>query len=79
MSFALLVLDALVLEGITRARGLRELREEIREQWHRDKRITPEHNHEVNLFRGTVRVTQTYPRQLLAMGAGMLFTLAFMF
>lgn len=79
VSFALLVLDALVLEGITRARRLKELREEIREQWHREKRITPEHNHEVNLFRGAVRVTQTYPRQLLAMGTGMLFTLAFMF
>lgn len=71
--FALLVLDILVVEGYTRARKLRELRSSIEQQWNTEKRISPEHDHEVNLYRGTVRVTQKYPKHIIAMGAGMFF------
>lgn len=71
--FALLVLDILVVEGSIRTRKLRELRSSIEQQWNAEKRISPEHDHEVNLYRGTVRVTQKYPKHIIAMGAGMIF------
>ena len=71
--FALLVLDVLVVEGFTRARKLRELRFAIEQQWHAEKHISPEHDHEVNLYRGTVRVTQKYPKHIVAMGVCMIF------
>ena len=71
--FAFLVLDILVVEGSTRACKLRELRFAIQQQWRVEKHISPEHNHEVNLYRGTVRVTQQYPKQIIAMGACMIF------
>lgn len=70
--FALLVLDVLVVEGFTRARKLRELRSSIEQKWSKEKRVTPEHDHEVNLYRGTVRVTQQYPKHIIAMGACMI-------
>ena len=46
-------------------------------QWHTQKHITPENNHEVNLYRGAVRVTQQYPKHIVAMGACMLVLLVF--
>ena len=77
VSFALMVVDVLVLEGTTRAKGLRELRVSIQDQWHKEKRIGPEHDHEVNLYRGTVRVTQDYPKHIIVMGACMIVIMAF--
>jgi hypothetical protein len=59
--------DILALEGFTRARGLRELRDGIRQQWKKEKRISADHDHEVNLYRGTVRVTETYPKHVITM------------
>ena len=70
--FALLVLDVLVVEGLTRARKLRALRFAIEQQWHTEKRISPEHDHEVDLYRGIVRVTQKYPKHMVAMGVCMI-------
>lgn len=70
--FVMLVLDMLVGELLTQARGLRELRSSIERQWHNEKRITQEHDHEVNLYRGIVRVTQRYPRHIIAMWVSML-------
>ena len=70
--FIMLILDILVVEGSTRARKLRELRSSIEQQWSKEKRVTPEHDHEVNLYRGTVRVTQQYPKHSIAMGACMI-------
>lgn len=67
VSFGLLVVDILALEGFTRARGLRELRDGIRQQWKKEKRISADHDHEVNLYRGTVRVTETYPKHVITM------------
>lgn len=72
VSFAILVLDVLVLEGVTRALRLKEIRTSIANQWHTQKHITPENNHEVNLYRGAVRVTQQYPKHIIAMGVCML-------
>ena len=77
VSFVILVLDVLVVEGVTRALGLKEIRASIANQWHTQKHITPENNHEVNLYRGTVRVTQQYPKHIVAMGACMLVLLVF--
>lgn len=77
--FALLVLDILVIEGSTRARKLRELRSSIEQQWNTEKRISPEHDHEVNLYRGAVRVTRKYPKHIIAMGASMIFVQFFLF
>ena len=71
--FAMLVLDVLVVEGFTRVCKLKELRSSIEQQWHKEKRVTPEHDHEVNIYRGTVRVTRQYPKHIIAMGAGMIF------
>ncbi len=70
--FIMLILDILVVEGSTRARKLRELRSSIEQQWSKEKRVTPEHDHEVNLYRGTVRVTQQYPKHIIAMGVCMI-------
>ena len=72
ISFAALVLDVLILETVTRTRGLKEIRTAIENQWRKQKHFTPEHDHEVNLYRGTVRVTQQYPRHIVAMAAAML-------
>jgi hypothetical protein len=77
VSFILLVTDVLVLEGTTRAKNLRELRLSIEKQWHSEKRYGPEHDHEVNLYRGTVRVTQQYPRHIIIMGVCMLVITAY--
>lgn len=70
--FALLVVDILIVKGFTRAHKLRELRFAIEQQWHAEKHISPEHDHEVNLYRGTVRVTQKYPKHIVAMGVCMI-------
>ena len=72
ISFAALVLDVLILETVTRTRGLKGIRTAIENQWRKQKHFTPEHDHEVNLYRGTVRVTQQYPRHIVAMAAAML-------
>lgn len=72
VSFALMVVDVLMLEGTTRAKSLRELRVSIQDQWHKEKRFGPEHDHEVNLYRGTVRVTQDYPKHIIVMGVCMI-------
>lgn len=77
VSFALLIVDVLTLEGATRLRGLRELRDEIKAQWKKEKRISKEHDHEVNMYRGTVRVTEQYPRHVLVMGGSMVILLLF--
>ena len=65
-------MDVLVVEGFTRARKLRELRSSIEQMWGKERRVASEHDHEVNLYRGTVRVTQQYPKHILAMGVGMI-------
>lgn len=75
--FALLVLDVLVVEVATRARGLKQVCEAIKTQWKTQKHVTPENNHEVNAYRGCVRVTQKYPKHIMAMGVGMVFMLLF--
>ena len=67
----------MVVEGATRALRLKEIRTSIANQWHTQKHITPENNHEVNLYRGTVRVTQQYPKHIVAMGVCMLALLVF--
>lgn len=72
VNFALMVVDVLVLEGATRIKSLRELRASIEEKWHKEKRFGPEHDHEVNLYRGTVRVTKEYPKHIIIMGACMI-------
>lgn len=72
VSFALLILDVIVVEGTTQRRKFRELRSSIEQMWGKERRVTPEHDHEVNLYRGTVRVTQQYPKHILAMGVGMI-------
>lgn len=77
VSFVFIVLDILIMEGASRVRHLRELRLSIEQQWKSEKRITPEHDHEVNLYRGLVRVTQKYPKYIIAMGIGMLLLLLF--
>ena len=77
VSFGLLVVDVLVLEGVTRLRGLKELRDEIKAQWRKEKVISKEHDHEVNMYRGTVRVTEQYPKHVLVMGGSMVLLLLF--
>ena len=66
--FALLVLDILAVEGSARIFSLRELRSSIEWQWNEEKRVSAEHDHEVNAYRGAVRVTHRYPVQIIAMG-----------
>ncbi len=73
VSIVLLILDILVVEGISQTKKLRELRSSIERQWHKEKRVSEEHDHEVNIYRATVRVTQNYPKHIIAMGAGMIF------
>jgi len=72
VSFAVLAIDVLVLEGVTRAHGLNGIRTAIENQWRKQKHVTPENDHEVNLYRGTVRVTQQYPKHIVAMGVCMI-------
>ena len=69
--FALLVLDVLAVEGSSRVFGLRELRTAIERQWRSEKRVSAEHDHEVNAYRGAVRVTHRYPVQIIAMGVSL--------
>lgn len=72
VSFGLLVVDVLALEGATRMRGLKQLRSEIRNQWDKEKVVSKDHDHEVNMYRGTVRVTSDYPRHVIIMGVSMI-------
>ena len=72
VSFALLILDVIVVECSTQRRMFRELRSSIEQMWGNERRVSPEHDHEVNLYRGTVRMTQQYPKHIIAMGAGMI-------
>ena len=62
----------LALEGATRMRGLKQLRSEIRNQWDKEKVVSKDHDHEVNMYRGTVRVTSDYPRHVIIMGVSMI-------
>lgn len=71
-SAVMLLVDVFVMGGVTRARKLREVRAGIEEQWKKQKRLSHEHNHEVNLHRGTVRVTESYPRQIAWVGVGLI-------
>ena len=66
--FAMLVLDILAMEGSARLFRLKELRSSIERQWSTEKRVSAEHDHEVNAYRGAVRVTHRYPVQIIAMG-----------
>ena len=74
-SFALLATDMLAVEVVSRTRKLREVRVAIAQQWKAQKRISAEHNHEVNLYRDAGRLTQSYPKHIVAMGVGMLLLL----
>lgn len=73
VSYVLLVLDVIMVEAFTRALRLANLRSSFERQWHKEKKVSPEHNHEVNLYRGVVRVTRTFPRQIIIMGICILF------
>lgn len=75
VSFAMLAMDMLVVEVVSRTRKLREVRVAIAQQWKAQKHISAEHNHEVNLYRDAGRLTQSYPKHIVAMGVGMLLLL----
>ena len=72
VAFVLTCLDVLVLEVTTRKYGLKDVKESILGQWRKQKRISAEHDHEVNMYRAARRLTVTYPRHLVAMGCGLL-------
>ena len=63
------------VEVVSRTRKLREVRVAIAQQWKAQKRISAEHNHEVNLYRDAGRLTQSYPKHIVAMEVGMLLML----
>lgn len=66
--FAFLVFDMLVLEGIARIKKIDALSLAIEKQWKSEKRVSNEHDHEVNLYKGILRVMRHYPRQIILMG-----------
>ena len=67
VGFALVCLDALVSQVVIRHFGMKELRHGIKHQWKTQKHVTPENNHEVNMYRGAVRLTEKYPRYIIGM------------
>jgi hypothetical protein len=69
--FALVCLDALVSEAVIRHFRMKQLRDAIWRQWKTQKHVTPENDHEVNMYRGTVRLTMKYPRHIIGMGLSM--------
>ena len=72
VSYVTLVLDMVVVELLIHFSRLSELRSSIERQWHIEKHINQDHDHEVNLYRGIVRVTQRYPRHIFTMGVCMI-------
>lgn len=71
LSYALLLLDALAMECTVRLRGIRGIRDAIQAQWDAQKRVSPDNDHEVNMMRGAERVTRTYPRHVVIVGASL--------
>ena len=65
--FALVCLDALVSQTVIRMYKMKELRDGIKHQWRTQKHVTPENNHEVNMYRGAVRLTMEYPKHIVGM------------
>ena len=70
--FVLTCLDALLLEVTIRRFRLKESMAAIQAQWRREKRISANHNHEVDMFRSARALTQKYPRQILIISACMI-------
>lgn len=68
----LLLVDAAVAILITRAYHLREERDAIQAQWDRQKRVSKDNDHEVNMYRGATRVLSAYPKTMAAMAAGLI-------
>jgi hypothetical protein len=57
------------MECTVRLRGIRGIRDAIQAQWDAQKRVSPDNDHEVNMMRGAERVTMTYPRHVVIVGA----------
>lgn len=72
VAFGLTSLDVLVLEVTTRKYGLKDVKAAIIKQWRNQKRISAEHDHEVNMYRAAKTLTEKYPRHLLAMVLGLI-------
>jgi hypothetical protein len=69
--FALVFLDAVVSEAVIRCFKMKDLRDAIWHQWKTQKYVTPENDHEVNMYRGAERITRKYPRHIVGMGLSM--------
>lgn len=64
-SLSALILDALILFLAVTRSGLPAIRDSIKMQWDTQKRVSDENDHEVNMYRGAVRVCSSYPRHTL--------------
>ena len=65
--FALLAVSILLAETFSAAYGYRNIIRSIKAQWKAQEHISPDHNHEVNLYRNLMFVTKNIPLEVLAM------------
>ena len=75
-AFAALCLDALVIVAAIRRYQLADVRNSIKTQWKTQKHVTKDINHEVNMYRASVRLTIKYPREIAWTSAGLLAVIA---
>lgn len=56
------IVDGVILFITATRSNIPCIRDQIKEQWKTQKRVTDENDHEVNMYRGAVRVCDNYPR-----------------
>lgn len=60
VAFMLLAIDQLVLFLVGKFSAIPKVKAAIKNQWDKQKRVSVENDHEVNMYRGAVRVCDSY-------------------
>ena len=65
IGFIVMAIDWIMLYIVRKKSDLVMIKNNILTQWHTQKKISDIQNHEVNMYRGCVRVTEKYPKNIL--------------
>ena len=63
VAFLLFLVDFAALYFLGKHGDILSIKAAIKKQWDNQKKVSMENDHEVNMYRGAVRVCDTYPKQ----------------
>lgn len=72
ISLILMVVDFVISIYLNYKHKMANVRDEIWNQWETQKVVTKDNDHEVNLYRGCKRITNTYPYQIASISIALM-------